>query len=59
MRESPIARDILLITDAESRVNGECLNSYFNVLCDSCTMSSLLHQMMAVNLDPDMPIQMM
>ena len=33
--ESPIACDTLLITDAESGVNSECQNSYWDVPCDS------------------------
>ena len=55
----PIAHDTLLITDAKFGVKRRVRNPYWNVPCDGCTMSSLLHHMMEVYMEPDMPIQMM
>ena len=46
VRESPISRDTLLITYAESGENGKFQNSYWIVPCESFTMISSLHQMM-------------
>ena len=48
VRQSPINRDTLLIADAYTKVNVGCQNFYWNVPCDSSTMSSLLHLMMEV-----------
>ena len=60
VRESPISRDTLLITDAEYGVKWRVSKlSYLNVPCDSRTMSSLFHRMMEIYLEPNMQIQMM
>ena len=46
--ESPITRDTLLIADADTKVKLRLPKLYWNVPCDSCTMSSFLHMMMEV-----------
>ena len=48
VRQSPITRDTLLIADADTKEKRKVPNFYWNVPCDSFTMSLLLHQMMEV-----------
>ena len=59
VRESPIACDILLITDAESEVKRRVPKLLPLCSMQQFTMRSSLHQMMEVYLDPDTPIKMM
>ena len=58
VRESPISRDTLIITDAKYGVKRRVPKILLGCSCNSCKMSSSLNQMMEVYLDPDMPIQM-
>ena len=48
VRQYPITRDTLPIADADTKVKRRVPKFFWNVPCDSCTMSSLLHQMMEV-----------
>ena len=44
----PISRDTLLIADADNKVKCRVPNVYWSVPCNSCTMISLLHEIMEV-----------
>ena len=57
--ESPIARDTLLITDAESRVKRIVPTLLLEFSMQQFHNELIAHHMMEFYLEPDMPIKMM